>query len=202
MEVLKKGVETKMDGLKNDMEYKMDGIEAGMESKMDEMESRMENMKNDLKEYMGDLTKLIQEMFPNGEKIVEETHHENKINVSRDFINSNVGGKNHHIPKMDTRKFDGKDPVTWILQMERYFDLHDVQPTKKVHIVSLYLEPNKFVWYRWICPCKKLFTWSIFMEEMIAHCDDTKRNTFFSQLINLKQKGSVAKHIEDFQKLT
>ena len=31
--------------------------------------------------------------------------------------------------------------------------------------------------------------------------EDTKRNTFFSQLINLKQKGSIAEHIEDIQKL-
>jgi len=39
------------------------------------------------------------------------------------------------------------------------------------------------------------------MEEMIAHYEDTKGNTFFSQLINLKQKGSLMEHIEDFQKL-
>ena len=39
------------------------------------------------------------------------------------------------------------------------------------------------------------------MEEMIAHYEDTKSNTFFIQLINLKQKGSVVEHIEDFQKL-
>jgi len=39
------------------------------------------------------------------------------------------------------------------------------------------------------------------MEEMIAHYEDTKINTFFSQLINLKQKGLVVDHIEDFQKL-
>ena len=63
MEVLKKGVESKIDGM-----------EAGMESKMDDMEAKMENMKNDLKADMEGLTKLIQEMFPNGEKIVEETH--------------------------------------------------------------------------------------------------------------------------------
>ena len=38
------------------------------------------------------------------------------------------------------------------------------------------------------------------MEEMIAHYEDTKSNTFFSQLINFKQKGSVVDHIKDFQK--
>ena len=36
---------------------------------------------------------------------------------------------------------------------------------------------------------------------MIKHYKTTKSNTFFSQLINLKQKFSVGEHIEDFQKL-
>ena len=39
------------------------------------------------------------------------------------------------------------------------------------------------------------------MEEMIEHYEDTKRNRFFIQLINLKQKGLMGDHIEDFQKL-
>ena len=110
--------------------------ENDMEAKIDE---KMENMKNDLKADIEGLTKLIQEMFPNGEKIVEETHDEKKINVNRDFINSNVGGNNHHIRKMDMRKFDGKDPITWILQMEQYFDLNNVQNKQKVWIATLHL---------------------------------------------------------------
>ena len=32
---------------------------------------------------------------------------------------------------------------------------------------------------------------------MIAHYEDTKSNTFFSQLINLKQQGSMMEQIED-----
>ena len=141
MDGLKKGMEAKMYGLKNGREAKMDGMEAGMESKIDEkMKDNMEDMKNDLKADMEGLTKLIQEMFPNWENIVEETHVEKKINVNRDFINSNVGWKNQHIPNMDMRKFDGKDPVTWILHMEQYFDLHNVQNTQKVRITNLYLE--------------------------------------------------------------
>ena len=35
---------------------------------------------------------------------------------------------------------------------------------------------------------------------MITHYEDTKSNTFFSQLINLKKKDSMAEHIDDFQK--
>jgi hypothetical protein len=36
---------------------------------------------------------------------------------------------------------------------------------------------------------------------MIAHYEDTRSNTFFSQLINLKKKGSVNEHIENLQRL-
>ena len=43
------------------------------------------------------------------------------------------------------RKFDGKDPATWIFQMEQFFDLNNVENTKKVRMEILYLEPNQFV---------------------------------------------------------
>jgi hypothetical protein len=36
---------------------------------------------------------------------------------------------------------------------------------------------------------------------MIAHYEDIRSNTLFSQLINLKKKGSVTEHIENFQRL-
>ena len=86
------------------------------------------------------------------------------------------------------RKFDGKDPATWILQMEQFFDLNNVQNTQKVRMATLYLEPNQFVWYQWLCSRKQFITWAIFTEELVAHYEDTKSNTFFSQLISLKQK--------------
>ena len=93
MDILKKGVETKMngleakiDGMEVGMEANMDGMEAkidGMEAKIDDMEAKIdEKMKESMENMKNDLAKLIQEIFPNGEKIVEETHDENKINVN------------------------------------------------------------------------------------------------------------------------
>src|SRR6202140_2579599 len=141
----------------------------------------MDDLKTDLKKNMDELkinmNKLLQEMVTKGERVVKETHDENKRNVNHDSIESNVGSKTHHIPKIDMRKFDGKDPATWILQMEQFFDLNNVQNTQKVRIGTLYLEPNKFVWYRWIFSCKQILTWAIFKKEMLAHYEDTKSNT-------------------------
>jgi hypothetical protein len=162
-----------------------------MEAKMDSMEAKiMEIMKN-----------FVIEKTPKSENSSHEIHDEDTTKVNQEWRNSNFGLKTNHVPKIDMRKFDGKDPITWILQMEQFFDLHNVPHTQKVRIASLYLEPNQFVWYRWLCSRKSLVTWTIFMEEMIAHYEDTRSNTFFSQLINLKQKGSITEHIENFQRL-
>ena len=56
-------------------------------------------------------------MLTNAERVVKQIPDEKKINVNHDFIDSNVGVKNHHVPRIDMRKFDGKDPGTWTLQM-------------------------------------------------------------------------------------
>jgi hypothetical protein len=191
-------MEAKMDS----METKMDSMEAKLDTKMDSMEAKLDTKIDGLKgEIMEVLKNFITEKTPESENASHEIHDVDTRKVNQEWRNSNFGLKTNHVPKIDMRKFDGKDPITWILQMEQFFDLHNVPHTQKVRIASLYLEPNQFVWYRWLCSCKSLVTWTIFMEEMISHYEDTMRNTFFSKLINLKQKGSVTKQIENFQRL-
>jgi len=144
---------------------------------MDDLKKGMEYLKTDLNT---NLTNFLQEMLTIGERVVKETHDENKINVNHDFIDSNVRLKNHHVPNIDIRKFDGKYLRKWILQMEQFFDIHNVQNTQKVRIANLYSKPNQFVWYRWLLSRKQIFTLAIFMDQMIAHYVDTKSNTFLA----------------------
>ena len=79
------------------------------------------------------------------------------------------------------QNFDGTDPITWIFQMQQFFDLHQVPTMQKVTIASLYLEPDQFVWYQWLCDRKKdsIISWSIFTEELIAHYGDINSNIVF-----------------------
>ena len=189
----------------NGMESKIKGVEAKMDDLQIDLKTDlkrdMADLKTDMADLKTDLTNFLQKILTNGEKVVKETHDANKRSVNHDFLDSNVRSKTHHIPKIDMRKFDGKDPATWILQMEQFFDLNNVQNTQKVRIATLYLEPNQFVWYQRLCSRKQIITWEIFTEELTAHYEDTKSNNFLSQLISLKQKGSIMEHIEEFQKL-
>ena len=117
MDGLKKDVEDKMDGLKKGVEAKMDGLNKGIEAKMNDMEAKMDGVEakmDDVEAKMDDLktnlTNLLQEILTNGERVVKETHEENKRNVNNAFIDSNVGLKTHHVPKIDMRKFMARIP--------------------------------------------------------------------------------------------
>ena len=131
-------------------EAKINGMEAnmnGMEANMDNLKIDLNtNLKTSMADLKTDLTNFLREILTNGEKVVKEIHDANKRNVNHDSIDANVGSKNNHIPKIDMRKFDGKDPATWILQMEQFFDLNNVQKSQKVRMTIVYLEPNQFVW--------------------------------------------------------
>jgi hypothetical protein len=122
----------------NELQKKMDSMEAMLDTKMDGLKG----------EIMEVLKKFIIEKTPKSENASQEIHDEDTRKVNQEWRNCNFGLKTNHVPNIDMRKFDGKDPITRILQMEQFFDLHNVPHTQKVRIASLYLEPNQFVWYR------------------------------------------------------
>jgi hypothetical protein len=178
--------------------YELQEMMDSTKAKLEEINTNMDGLKREIMEV---LKNFLIERTPESENVSHEIHNEDTRKMNQEWRNSNLGLKTNHFPKIDMRNFDGKDPITWILQMEKFFDLHDVPHTQKIPISSSYLESNQFVWYQWLCSCKLLITWKIITEEMISHYEDTRTNTFFSQLINLKKKGSVAEHIENFPKI-
>jgi gas vesicle protein len=110
-----------------------------MEAKMDSMESKLDTKMNGLKgEIMEVLKNFVTEKTPESENASHEIHDEDTRKVNQEWRNSNFGLKTNRVPKIDMRKFDGKDPITSILQMEQFFDLHNVPHTQKVQIYSLY----------------------------------------------------------------
>ena len=141
-----------------------------METKLKEsMETNIRNMEKKLVESMERIVNLIQhreEKIPNDDNVGQGTHDERnsyrfeKLSFSKSTpggFDSNTGSnqgwfpRGIQLPKIDMRNFDGKDPITWIFQMEQFFDLHQVPNVQKVTIASLYLEPEQFVWYQWLC---------------------------------------------------
>jgi hypothetical protein len=83
---------------------------------LQEMEAKLEAKMDGLKEEIMEVLKnFITEKTPESENASHEIHDEDTRKVNQEWRNSNFGLKTNHVPKIDMRKFDGKDPITWIL---------------------------------------------------------------------------------------
>jgi hypothetical protein len=80
---------------------------------LQEMEAKLEAKMDGLKEEIMEVLKnFITEKTPESENASHEIHDEDTRKVNQEWRNSNFGLKTNHVPKIDTRKFDGKDPIT------------------------------------------------------------------------------------------
>ena len=144
---------------------------------MGNIEKKMEMLEESMEKFVN-LIQHPEEKLPNDDKVGQGTHdernnsHFEKPSFSKstpEGFYSNTGSnqgwfpRGIQLPKIDMRKFNGKGPITWMFQMEQFFDLHQVPNLQKVAIASLYLELEQFVWYQWLCEHKKdtIISWSI-----------------------------------------
>jgi hypothetical protein len=111
---------------KDELQRMMDSTETKLEAIMD---TKMDGLKG---EIMEGFKKFLIERPPGSDNVSHEIHDEDTRKMNQDWRNFIFGLKTNHFPKIDIRKFDGKDLITWILQMEQLFDLHDVPHTQKV----------------------------------------------------------------------
>ena len=188
----------------------------GKASKNEEVKNEDFNPKEEIKklekkimEEMGELKSFIQGVLCKDEGSPHKREDNEFGGFDMDFkrdssLDNHVSKK--FIPKLDMRKFDGKDPTNWLCQMEQFFDIHHVPSQQKVSMASLYLEPDQFIWYRWLCDEKRkkgcVVTWSIFQEELSTHYGDNLLDSYFCQLTKLKQTGMVKDYIQQFQTLS
>ena len=110
-------------------------------------------------------------------------------NDDTNFINPT--GSRNFFPMVDMHKFDRNDPLTWINQMEIFFEVHQIPYGLRVMMTSLYLELDQFIWHCWLCTHRRknglTISWSIFTEELQAQYRNSVTENFFSQLAKLQQ---------------
>jgi hypothetical protein len=86
--------------------YELQGMMDSTEAKLEAiMNTKMDGLK---REIMEGLKNFLIERTP-------EIHDEDTRKMNQEWRNSNFGLKTNHVPKIDMRNFDGKDPITWIL---------------------------------------------------------------------------------------
>jgi hypothetical protein len=121
-------MENNMNDNRENMENKMEHMEKNMDESRDQMENKMYKKMEELQNSMSKiLLHTLHERFPQGD-IREQGNHVNveEINIepqNHDYSlppdphdrGFHSAPRNYLSPKINMRKFDGKDPITWIL---------------------------------------------------------------------------------------
>jgi hypothetical protein len=80
--------------------------------------------------------------------------------------------KGINFPKVELRNFDGTNVFTWVNQIEKYFELHNIMDDKKIiSLETLYFETNPYQWYQWVVkrkPHSYNYTWGLFTRDLEA----------------------------------
>jgi hypothetical protein len=92
--------------------YELQEMMDSTKAKLEEINTKMDGLKG---EIMEGLKTFLIERTPESENVSHEIHDEDTRKVNQEWRNSNFGLNANHVPKIDTGKFDGKDPITWIL---------------------------------------------------------------------------------------
>jgi hypothetical protein len=124
------------------LENNMGNMEKRMEKKLEEMGKLEKIIRKKLEEGMDKIVNIIQhtqENIPNGDNVGQGAHDDRNIShfEKPSFSKHTLGGFDYNtrssqewflrgiqLTKIDMSKFDGKDPIMWIFQMEQLFDLH------------------------------------------------------------------------------
>jgi hypothetical protein len=139
-EYLKRELNIKwMDENKNEIKNKMDENKEEMKRNMEKMEQKMDGKLEQkiLEALYGRLPKIDKGSKGTHENkgSVQVEQLSNNKNFPRGF-NSNNGvtygwsPKGVNLPKVELRKFDGTKVFTWVNQIEKYFELHNIMDDK------------------------------------------------------------------------
>jgi hypothetical protein len=92
--------------------YELQEMMDSTEPKLEAINTKMDGLKG---EIMEGLKIFLIERTLESENVSHEIHDEDKRKMNKEWRNSNFGLKTNHFPKINMRKFDGKDPISWIL---------------------------------------------------------------------------------------
>ena len=133
-------LEKRMNNLRGDLEKGREGIVKTLD--LINLEERIEeivgHMNDDMMEGIVKLLQNLEDHIPKIDDVGQGTPEDNdSVPMGQPSINKNdlrgfdsIMGSNQgwstmgiQLAKIDMRKFNGKDPITWIFQMEQLFDI-------------------------------------------------------------------------------
>lgn len=105
------------------------------------------------------------------------------------------------LKKVEMPVLDGAHPYSWIARAERFFRIGQHSMQMRMDIVSLSLEDDALSWYNYEVEHRPFTYWFDFKKRMLARFAESYEKTPGKRLFGIRQTGTVAEYIREFQEL-
>jgi hypothetical protein len=102
----------------------------------------------------------------------------------------------HTLPKMQFPNFAGDQPRIWINKCNNYFSMYSIPQSLWVTAATMHLEDNAAKWWGAYKLSNPNVPWKEFYQDIQAKFDSDDYRSALTELINLKQIGTVEEYIQ------
>ncbi|PNX97560.1 retrotransposon-related protein, partial [Trifolium pratense] len=101
--------------------------------------------------------------------------------------------------KVELPSFNGDDPVAWITRAETYFEVQRISEEVRIQLTKLSMDGPTIHWFNLWRDSTEELSWENLKEAMMARFGGDRLENPFEELKELKQSGTVADYIAEFE---
>ncbi|RWW67435.1 hypothetical protein BHE74_00025120 [Ensete ventricosum] len=104
--------------------------------------------------------------------------------------------------KVDFPRWEERDPIGWILRVERYFRFYRTVDATQVEIAAIHLEGDAPKWFNWFEHTHGRLFWQRFKEGLLNRFGPTDFDNIDGQLAKIRQTSTIQEYQIRFERLS
>jgi len=112
-----------------------------------------------------------------------------------EMLSYNEGGLQTRTLKLNFPRFDGTNPMNWILKAQQFYNYNRTPEQQKVSFVAFHTEGKALIWYNWLMDSGYAGGWKDFVSALKTRFAPSAFDDPIGIFTKLKQTSTV----EDFQ---
>lgn len=136
---------------------------------------------------------------PGSQFRVQQTEYDRNEKVQQ------IGGVSYYAdavlkgPRLEIPLFAGEDPIGWLQQCEKFFDMSGTPYEQWVNIATGHFYGKANVWLKNICVPWQMVSWQNFCQMIADRFTQANAHEAVEKLKNIQQHGSVQNYIDHFE---
>ncbi|CAH9112121.1 unnamed protein product, partial [Cuscuta epithymum] len=207
------GTRKKMEGRMTEIERNMDRNQQETNAKFEELIARMQAGFAEIKEQKLDRSRSRSHQSTTSHHTAQRHRHTKTSDTSEgsdhnsDHSVSQTHRDQHRYHKrqqpagrkIDLPVFNGKDVFGWLVRMNRYFRLNQIQEDEKIDVAVVAMEDQALNWFQWWEGHAPRQNWKTFTKAMTKRFQPDMVQDPLGPLFSLKQKGTTLEYRDQFE---